>query len=336
MNNKVNPLVFYEMSLLPATLEVLKVALDLDLFSKLSNTPLSLEEIANALSIHTRPAEMLLTVCTALGLIKKKAKKFHNTRFSEKCLVKGSEFYELSRGYIYGKLGDGALPWNKLKEAILYNKPILSESSLENSWFDESNKGFHNKLHIVREKIMGESLARNFNFKKYHILLDVGGSSGGHCIAVAKKYPHIKAIIFDLPIACDIAKKKIAEAGFSERIKVKKGDFFKDDFPNGADVVLLSHILHDWSKKQGLFLLKKAFDVLPKEGGVIVMEFLLNDKKTGPIVAALQSFAVLMGTKEGVQLSRKEMRDIFREVGFTNIYTKSIDNLHSIVIGIKR
>lgn len=336
MRDKINPMVFYEMSLAPAALEVVKVALELDVFTKLSKNYLTLKEICDGLSIHSRPGEMLLTACIALGLIKKEGKKYLNSKLSEECLVKSSRFYELCKGYIYGELGDGSLPWNRVKEAILSNKPILSKNSLGNPWLDERNREFHAKLHIVREKVMGEALARKFDFASYHTLLDVGGSSGGHCIAVAKRCPHIKAIVFDLPVACEIAKEKIAEAGLSKRIKVKRGDFFKDDFPEGVDVILFSHILHDWSKEDDIFLLKKAFNVLPKRGAIIVKEFLLNDEKTGPLISALQSFSVLMGTIDGFQLSGKEIIGMLSEVGFAKIRVKDIDDLHSIVTGVKR
>lgn len=43
------------------------------------------------------------------------------------------------------------------------------------------------------------SLASKFDFSKYSSLVDAGGAGGDLCIEVAKKYPHMKCITFDLP-----------------------------------------------------------------------------------------------------------------------------------------
>ena len=53
--------------------------------------------------------------------------------------------------------------------------------------------------------------------------------------------------------------------------------------PKDCDVALLSHIVHSLSVENDKVLLRRIYDSLPDEDGVILIsEWLLNDEKTGP------------------------------------------------------
>jgi len=66
-------------------------------------------------------------------------------------------------------------------------------------------------------RINFEALADKFDFSRYRTLCDVGGATGLLSIEVAKKYPHIKCISFDLPPVERVAKKYITAAGLTDR-----------------------------------------------------------------------------------------------------------------------
>jgi hypothetical protein len=57
--------------------------------------------------------------------------------------------------------------------------------------------------------------------------------------------------------------------------------------------------------------LKKAYDSMADGGLVVIQEFLLNDKKTGPLVSAL--FNVMVGA-----YSKTELISVVESAGFTN------------------
>src|SRR5437879_6091648 len=68
----------------------LAAAHELDLFSHLAGgTGTTVAELAEALGLHPRPAEMLLTGCAALGLLEKADGRYRNTPLSEAYLVRG-------------------------------------------------------------------------------------------------------------------------------------------------------------------------------------------------------------------------------------------------------
>jgi hypothetical protein len=52
----------------------------------------------------------------------------------------------------------------------------------------------------------------------------------------------------------------IEDSGLQDRITFRAGDYFRDDFGRGNDVVLLSEVLHLMGSRQCRLLLKKSFD----------------------------------------------------------------------------
>ncbi len=70
--------------------KTLAAAHELDLFARISDGPgFTVESLAEALDIHERPADMLLTGCAALGLLHKRDGRYHNTPLAEEFLVPG-------------------------------------------------------------------------------------------------------------------------------------------------------------------------------------------------------------------------------------------------------
>jgi len=182
----------------------------------------------------------------------------------------------------------------------------------------------------------GKAVAAAFDFSAYTQLLDVGGASGAYCIEAARRYPHLRAVVFDIPPALEIAQEKIAEAGFADRIKTYPGDFFKEELPKGSDVVLLSMILHDWTPEKNRVIVRKCFDALSSGGTLIVSELMMNDDKTGPVPAALMSLNMLIET-EGRNYTWGEYTEWLAEVGFIGIQRVSMESpgANGLLIGHK-
>ncbi|WP_287395615.1 methyltransferase dimerization domain-containing protein [Mesorhizobium sp.] len=100
--------------------KTLAAAHELDLFSRLAGgAGTTVAELAEALSLHQRPAEMLLTGCAALGLLEKTGGRYRNTSLSETYLVRGKPYYF---GGFVQMLDKRLYPgWGRLTEALRTN-----------------------------------------------------------------------------------------------------------------------------------------------------------------------------------------------------------------------
>ncbi|HEY7536124.1 MAG TPA: methyltransferase [Thermodesulfobacteriota bacterium] len=319
--------------------KTLSAAIDLDLFTKISGKGANHKQVAKSLGLHPRPAEMLISACAALGLLEKRKERFYNSSLAEEYLVKGKPYYF---GGVVNLLDQRLyLPWNKLTEALRRNRAQTWEDHAgvfeQISTSLEKQRLFTEGMHSFSVHT-GKALAEAFDFSPYSLLMDVGGASGAYCIEAVRCYPHLRAVVFDLPEPLEIAKEKILHSGFSDRIKTHSGDFFTNNLPKGADVILLSMILHDWSPEKNLKILRRCYDALPTEGVIIVSELMMNDDKTGPLPSALMSLNMLIETEAGRNYSWSEYTEWLNKTGFRN--TKRVDiespGANGMLIGYKR
>lgn len=298
--------------------KTLAAAVDLDLFTRLSGQGTTAQELS-MLSLHSRPAEMLLSACAALGLLEKHEGRYCNSPLSEEFLVRGKPQY--FGGYVTMQDKRLYLVANRLTEALKTNRaqtwgdhPGLFEAISANP---EEQCIFTEAMHSISTQ-SGRAVAEAFDFAPYRELLDVGGGSGAYCIEAVRHFPHLRAVVFDIPPALEVAQEKITQAGLSDRITTRVGDFFSEALPRGSDVLLLSMILHDWTPEKNAMILRKCFDALPSRGALIVSELMMDDDKTGPIPAAMMSMIMLIET-EGRNYTWAEYTEWLEETGFQEI-----------------
>ncbi|KAK6171978.1 hypothetical protein SNE40_018391 [Patella caerulea] len=177
-------------------------------------------------------------------------------------------------------------------------------------------------------------ITKAFDLSGHKTLLDLGGCSGYLTNEFVRNYPGLKGIVFDLPDTVKVAKS-LQDEDMKSRVTYVEGDFFKDNFPQ-ADVILLSHIIHNWERKEIDVILGKAFSRLPCGGAIILAEKFLNDEETGPETSVLLNLSMCLMCK-GRERTQTEYRQLLFSHGFRNIEAKTIEgfNYHDIIIGRK-
>jgi acetylserotonin O-methyltransferase len=124
--------------------------------------------------------------------------------------------------------------------------------------------------------------------------------------------------VFDLPQVIDAVQQQISSCSAASRIQLRKGDFFAAEQLPQADLFGLGRIVHDWPDEKVKGLLRDIYDHLPTGGGILLAEKLLNDEKTGPVSAQLQSLNMLVCT-EGKERNLREFRVLLESAGFTRV-----------------
>lgn len=278
--------------------KALALATDLGLFTELANEgQTTTRAFAQRHGIAERPAELLLTACTALGLLELRSDgTYRNTPLSQEYLVRGKPCY--FGGWVtvvdrheypaYLKLADslhGNHPttWDVERQESLFSldDPVVAEHFWDGMY---SLSAYTARLLADAVDLSGASL------------LDVGGGGGAFGIELSRRHPDLRVTIFDLPFVCELTQSRIDGAGLSDRIAFTAGDFFTNPLPPGHDVLLLSNILHDWNEHDVLRILQACADALPSGGRLLICESFVADDKTGPALAALMSLNMLVET----------------------------------------
>ncbi|KAL8772303.1 MAG: hypothetical protein Q9209_002515 [Squamulea sp. 1 TL-2023] len=110
------------------------------------------------------------------------------------------------------------------------------------------------------------------------VVVDVGGGHGSVSQALARSTKHIKYVVQDLPGTVEQAQKELP-AEFEHRIEFKEHDFFTEQTVKGADIYLTRWILHDWSDKYCVRILKALVPAMEgnKKSRIVLFECVLSE-----------------------------------------------------------
>lgn len=322
--------------------QTLRSAVELDLFSLLAkHRRLTRQEIAGYLGIEEQPARILLLGCTAVGLVRKKGETYRNSYLAQRLFVKGkpgnvTSYVELEHRVMYK-----AMPW--MCDAIRQNRNVGLNEFRGDEPTIYQRLAHDPQLEKIFQEAMRElslqanaDLARFLDFSAVNHIVDVGGGDGTNVIELARRWPHLRATVFDSPSVCEIAQKNIEEAGLADRLDTVAGDCFTDPFPADADCLMFAHFLTIWSPEKDRQLLRKCFDALPSGGKVIVFNMMQRDDETGPLSAAVGSpYFLTLATGEGMLYTWREYEWWMKEAGFDRVRRHVLPRDHGAIIGAK-
>lgn len=299
-------------------------ATDFDVFSRLANGPKSFAELRAEIGLAERAANVLFTALRALDVLAVTADgRLDLTPAAREHLVPGA-YFEVG-GYI-GLVADGPNA-RALADRLKTNRPadhrtddrgaaFIFRDGLDSAMDREVSARRLTLSLAGRAKNVAPYLAANVPLGDAKLLLDMGGGTGIYAIACVQQNPNLRAAVWDRPAVLKVAREMVESYGVADRVDLVPGDMFADPPPTGADVILLSNVLHDWDVPECRVLLKRCADALPAGGRVLIHDVFLADDLGGPLPIALYSTA-LFALTEGRAYSAGEYRRWLREAGFT-------------------
>ncbi|MFO0940368.1 MAG: class I SAM-dependent methyltransferase [Pirellulales bacterium] len=317
--------------------KVMFAAVQLGVFDVLERSPRSAASLAQELNCNVAAMQTLLESCVALGLLSFSDSSFSNLPAATKYLTSTSPIR--MTGYITYSNNVMWQMWAHLEDAIRTGEnrwkqtfgsdgPIFSHFFRTPEAMKEFLMGMHGFGMITSPRIVQE-----FDLSKYSCMCDLGGATGHWVIAACELYPNLKGIVFDLPHALDLAREMISGSSASDRLQVAGGDFFADNLP-AADLYALGRIVHDWSEDKIRLLLKRIYEALPSGGALMIGEKIVNEDRSGPRWALMQSLNMLVCT-EGKERSASEYRELLTEAGFGNIEVAITDLPLDCILAVK-
>jgi SAM-dependent methyltransferase len=322
--------------------QTLSAAVELDLFSLLAkHRSMTREEIARALSCADQPIRILLLGCAVLGLLCKRGASYSNTFLSQRLLVRSAPKNIIDVVRWQNHINYRAM--SHFVDAIRANSNVgLEEFGGTESTLYERLAHDDRLERIFQEAMESISvqanamLVRSLDLECTKYLVDVGGGNGTNIIAFARKFPHLRAAVFDSESVCEIAAENIAKEELNDRLDVWPGDCFRDPFPEGVDAILFAHFFTIWSEEHNRRLLRKCFDSLPKGGSLIIFNMMQRDTENGPLGAAMGSpYFLTLATGEGMLYTWHEYKEWMRDAGFRSIKNRALPRDHGLIIGTK-
>ncbi|MEF2145695.1 MAG: methyltransferase [Desulfovibrionaceae bacterium] len=304
---------------------ILLTAADLDLFTHLGRATRSAAELSPLIKADERALDRLLNALTALGLATKQGNAFTATDAAHALLSRESPDYIAlgHRSNLYAN-------WNTLTQAVRTGMSVLTPDFDDDSRREDFIAAMHN-----RGGVDADGLAARLPLAGLKRVLDVGGGSGVYAMGMCRAEPGLEVVVLELPKVVPITARYVAEAGLSDRITTKAGNFNSDDWGAGYDLVLLSAIVHMLGPEENARLLERAFAALAPGGWCAVVDFLMDDSRTRPAFGAVFALNMLVNTARGDVYTRAEARDWFTHAGFVALQDIDTGPKTSMVLGRK-
>lgn len=291
----------------------LHAGVKLGVFTAIGDAAATAKDIARQTAADPRAMAMLLDALTGMELLEKDGDRYTNTPAAKTFLSRDSDRYV---GYMIMHHHHLVESWAHLDEAVATGRPVRSRASFEDVEVRESFlMGMFNNASITAPLVV-----REIDFGDRRHLLDLGGGPGTFSIHFCRKYPDLRATVFDLPTTRPFAEKTIARFGLSERIDFQEGDYTRNGIAGTFDAAWLSHILHGEEPAVCREIIKKTVAVLKPGSPILIHEFILDDTRAAPLFPTLFSLNMLLGTHGGQAYSEGELTRMLAENGVTDIH----------------
>jgi hypothetical protein len=296
--------------------QALFAALELGLFTALSDEPGGLDALAVKLHAPVGPLSVLLSTCVALRLLSWDGERYANGPAAQRFLVQTSRSYV--GDYYMRQISPLTYPKLPLVRSLLRGDLAEQLDYTTALADDETTEEFVRGQHAGS---LGPAtlLSRSQDFSGFSRLLDLGGGSGAFAIEAVKRYPGLSAVVFDLPQVVAVTEQIIQETGLTSRITCTGGDLRIDPWPEGADLILLSYIVSCYEQETLHALLARTQANLPSGGSLLIHDFALYADRSGPYNTAMFLFGQLCGSAQTQAYTVDELKAAMQEAGYVEV-----------------
>jgi hypothetical protein len=220
----------------------------------------------------------------------------------EMAIMMGEEHYQAWGELLYSiRTGEPAFE-------RIFGKPVfefLSQNPEQAAVFDKAMVGVHGPETAA--------MLDAYDFSGFVSVADIGGGNGSTLCGILQRYPTLHGMLFDLPGVIERAVRNVEKAGLGDRIHLVAGDFFQSA-PNGADVYLLRHIIHDWDDDRAIRILENVHRAIDMNGRLLVVESVIPPGNE-PFFGKLLDLTMLV-IPGGRERTEEEFRHLFGQAGF--------------------
>jgi SAM-dependent methyltransferase len=165
-------------------------------------------------------------------------------------------------------------------------------------------------------------------------VLDIAAGHGLFGIEVAKLHPEAHITAVDWAAVLEVARANAHKGGVEDRYHLLPGSAFDLEYGGPYDIVLLTNFLHHFDPPTCIGLLRKVRAALKPGGRAAALEFVPNEDRVSPPMAAAFSLTMLASTAAGDAYTFRELEKMYQEAGFGAIAAHPIPKSpHTVVVG---
>lgn len=309
----------------------LRAAIDLELFAAIGEGAATPPAIAKRCGAPERGVRILSDYLTILGLLSKKGDAYQLTPESAAFLDKRSPMY---LGGIVEFMCAPAIVqvFDNLTATIRRGSVTAEESSVI-----EENPVWETFARAMVPMMMpvSQAIADILKADGPQRVLDIAAGHGMFGIALAQRNPQAEVVAVDWAGVLEVASENAAKMGVGVRHRGVPGDAFKVEWGTGYDLALMTNFLHHFDQGTCTSLLRKTAASLKPGGRVAVLDFVPNDDRVSPPMAASFALQMLGGTPAGDAYTFREHSAMLAAAGFGGITRHPLQGPETLIVATK-
>ena len=318
-----SPTLFFETLTSYQRTEALKAAIELDVFTALVEGANTVEALARQCRASERGMRILCDYLVLIGFLTKQDDRYGLTGDSSAFLNRKSPAYvgTAVRFLSAPVVTEG---FKNLVAAVRHGGCPDGEQGLfapEHPIWMEFARGMAPVMTLPAE-LIAKMLGTNANQKTK--VLDIAAGHGLFGIALAKYNPNAEVFAVDWPQVLTVAKENAQAAGVASRYHTIPGNAFEVDYGSDYDIVLITNFLHGFNLAACERLLRKVYAALKPGGRAVALEFVPNEDRVSPPIAASFSLNMLVNTAGGDAYTASELERMFHSAGFSRTAVRAL------------
>ena len=300
--------------------KALFAGLHIDVFTQLADGAKNSAEIAKEAEIPMNRVTTLMTALTSIGLVdrEEEGEIYSNSPGAKAFLAKGAK-YEFG-DYLRYQIDQQMYPFlGQLNEVLDGSLDPDAVDSYQHWMSDPEQASIYCEAQHAGSLGPGRTLTRLVDLSKAKTLLDVGGGTGAMSIRLLEAFPNLNSTIIDFPNVAEIGWQFISSAGMVNRIRYIPSNALTAEWPKEQDAILMSYLFSGIPGSEVPRLVEYAFDCLAPSGSFMVHDFMVEDDRTGPPMAALWQLQHMAFTPDARSVTPGWLRTRLHEVGFVDI-----------------
>ena len=301
--------------------DVLKTALELDVFTAINQGHNSLNAIAKTLELDPRGLSILLDALCPLGFLQKSNSTYRLTPVSETYFVRGKETF-------YGD-------WT-LRTQIAWPTRIQSTVAVRTG---QAVGGDYSNPDKEDEWVMDYSSAllrwrktADMVLKRWHSLgvddtnypnpriLDVACGSGVKTLSIGLENKNARIALLDSPKMLQLASRLADIMGVRKQIELCPGDIANAEIEKeGFDIIHFGLILYYYRDQRLIDILQRAYSGLKPGGMLVINEYFADENRCENETALLVAYQLLLFAPDSEVRSFRDYEKILESVGYSNI-----------------
>jgi 2-polyprenyl-3-methyl-5-hydroxy-6-metoxy-1,4-benzoquinol methylase len=301
----------------------LKAAIDLDVFRAVGEAPQDAAAIARQCSASERGIRILCDFLSIHSILIKENGRYRHSPASAAFLDPRSP---ASLASIAQFLGNKSMrePFDRLEEVVRTGRTVMEgEGSVEPenpAWVQ-----FAETMAPMMAPVAGPLAAAVLEGHTGPVrVLDIAAGHGLFGIEIAKQNPQARITGLDWAPVLRVASENARKAGVNDRYDTLPGSAFDVNYGGPYDAVLLTNFLHHFDFPTCVSLLKKVRGSLREGGRVAVLEFVPNEDRISPPMAAAFSITMLATTPAGDAYTLRELTAMCQDAGFRDVASRPI------------